>query len=114
MSKTIKMLLNLGWQDALQIGVDETKFTEGTVHTLEDEKADFLVKRLRCAEEPRAGEAAAGTPDDSPVIEDYAKDAIAEIHAMTKRDRAKLEHIRDNDPRKTVVEAATQKLVELG
>jgi len=117
MSKTIEMLLNLGWQDALQISVDETKFTEGTTHTLDDEKAKFLVSHLHCARyvEP-AMAAASGKAEEkaAEIGEEFAADAIADIAAMKAKDKAALQNIVNTDTRKTVVEAAKKRLAELG
>ena len=50
--------------------------------------------------------------DDSPVSDTNADEAIATVQKMRSRDR--LQHVADNDKRKSVQDAARKRLVELG
>lgn len=114
-----KFTSNLGSEDALAVGLDFKECTQGSVVDVPDEAAKSLLEKYPALlEEPEKSlkaiakePAVVGVPEESPVHDEGAREAIDEISRMTSK--PKLQHIIDNDKRKTVVAAAKERLASL-
>lgn len=95
---------------------DNKPHMAGETHDVSKEFGELVIEKgLAEAGEPLRATPAArpihGVPDESPVSDSNADEAIASIALMRSRD--KLQHIIDNDKRVTVVDAAKKRISQL-
>ena len=109
---------NLGSVDAKKVGLDHTKCQRGDTVDLTKEQAEALLAKYKAIIEPAdavrgvaPAPAVRGVPEESPVSDTNASEAIDAIGRMTSKD--KLQHVIDNDPRVTVKEAAKKRVASL-
>jgi len=109
---------NLGSDDAKVWGLDLKECVQDAVVNVPKETAELISAKYPALLEPAdklravAKEPAiAGVPEESPVHDEGAREAIADIGNMRSKD--KLQHVIDNDKRPTVVKAAKDRLATL-
>ena len=114
----LKLRTSLGTKDTKAFGLGGKPLERGAVVDVTTAQAEAMRKKYKAVfdeSETVRGVAATpavrGVPEESPVSDTNAADAIEAIGRMTSKE--KLQHIADNDPRVTVKDAAKKRLAAL-